>query len=131
MAQRLRVEPSWVLGIVIVAMRTLQQVELPDVDRMPLLPASSAGPPQSPMAAARRARDDSQGLLGFLRGRRRQWTVTFDEREPRRAFGLIDTQHLTTAAALDTRDYRGADPRCRRRRRFRCSAARARAAPAG
>ncbi len=38
--------------------------------------------------------------------------MTFDERQPARSFRLVDSQHLTTAAALDTRDYRRGDRRC-------------------
>ena len=38
--------------------------------------------------------------------------VTFDERGPANGSPSIASQHVTTAAALDTRDYRREDPRC-------------------
>jgi ferredoxin len=60
-----------------------------------------------------RARRRSRGFLGFLGGgASRQSLVTYDEREPSAKFPLIHSQHLTTAAALDGRDYRGRDARC-------------------
>jgi ferredoxin len=68
---------------------------------------------QSPDDIVRRRRkDDGQGVLGFLRGIKTQYTVTFDERDPAGRFTLVNAQHLTTAAALDTRDHRARDPRC-------------------
>lgn len=61
---------------------------------------------------AARARDDGQGLFGFLRGEFRRWTVTIDEQDPDGRFPLVHTQALTTAAAEDRRDWRARDPRC-------------------
>ena len=109
-AAALGVEPSWVVGITAVALRTLQQVGLPEGSgpRPPLPELRAEERPDE--VVAKRLKDDSQGLFGFLRGRRKEWTVTFDERRPDRSFRLIDTQHLTTAAALDTRDFRKDDP---------------------
>ena len=115
-ASRLAVDASWLVGITVVAVRTLQQAGLPESDIA--TPAGGTGPligvagDNPDRLAARREANDSQGMFGFLRGGRRQWTVTFDERPPRRGFRLIETQHLTTAAALDRRHYRGADQRC-------------------
>jgi len=108
----LGVEPSWVVGITAVALRTLQQVGLPDGSghRRPL--SELRGEERPDEVVAKRLNDGRQGRFGFLRGRRKEWTVTFDERRPDRSFRLIDTQHLTTAAALDTRDFRKDDPRC-------------------
>jgi ferredoxin len=61
---------------------------------------------------ARRRRDDGQGPLGFLRGFARRYSVTFDERSREGKFGLINSQHLTTAAAQDHREYHSRDSRC-------------------
>ena len=60
---------------------------------------------------ARRTRDDSQGLFGFLRGDRKVWTVTYDEQAAGASFPLVHSQHVTTAAGLDTRDHRARDER--------------------
>ena len=114
---QLRVAPAWLVGIVAVGVRTLQQAGLPEVAE------DSAGAPDTARLigwpethpdriVARRNKGTSQGVWGMLRGRRREWTVGFDERRADGAFRLIDTQHLTTAAGLDRRDYRSMDPRC-------------------
>lgn len=100
------------IGITAAGVRTLQQVGLTAFS------ASAAGSdaemrPQSPdQVLAGRARDDNQGLLGRFRGDRRRWTVTFREGSRGDSFALIHSQHLTTAAAMDPRDYRSRDPRC-------------------
>jgi len=108
-AARLGVDVSRVVGITAVAVRTLQQVG-PGSDVPAAVPATPAAE-HPDQIVARRTRS-GQGLWSFLRGRRREWTVTFDERSPKGSFPLIESQHLTTAAALDTRDYRSEDPRC-------------------
>ncbi len=116
LGERLQVDPSWLTGIVAVGMRTLRQAGLPAIDGIGDRPGGS-GPlvgrgASADEIVARRSRRGSQGVWGFLRGGRREWPVTFDERRPDGAFRLIDTQHLTTAAGGDTRDYRTHDPRC-------------------
>jgi ferredoxin len=60
----------------------------------------------------RRARNDSQGPLGFMRGLRKQWTVTFDESDPAATFPVISGQEIATAAQADKREYRSRDSRC-------------------
>src|SRR5262249_53711584 len=60
----------------------------------------------------KRQRDRSQGPLGFLRGAVKRYWVVFDERDREGRFELISTQHLTTAAALDKRDWHARDSRC-------------------
>lgn len=113
-AFRAGVDAAWTVGIAAVALRTLQQVGLP-----PLPDGQGSGPPAGCIGGSASpdeivaARDDlSQSWLTRLTRRRRQWAVTFDERLPRQCFPLIETQHLTTAAAADRRDYRSLDPRC-------------------
>jgi ferredoxin len=112
LSARLDVATSWVVGITAVALRTLQQVGLPEGSGSRHSLAELRSEPHPDRVVARRLKDGGQGLFGFLRGRRKEWTVTFDERRPDRTFRLIDSQHLTTAAALDRRDYRTNDPRC-------------------
>jgi ferredoxin len=107
-----RVDPSWLVGIAAVALRTLQQVGLPEPAATlatgdPLIGAADADPDRLVTSRSRRSR----GWFSFLRGSRRS-VVTFDERPPRRSFPLIASQHLTTAAASDVRDYRREDARC-------------------
>jgi ferredoxin len=59
-----------------------------------------------------RAKDDGQGLLGFLKGTKKEWTVTFDENDPSATFTAIQDQEVASAARTDTREYRSKDPRC-------------------
>lgn len=105
---------SLVLGISAVGLMTLQQVGLEafrvtsgqvEIPRH----LAQASPDQ---IVRQRARDDGQGLLGFLRGIRSEYTVNFDETDPSARFRLVNSQHLATAAAADTRDHRSRDPRC-------------------
>jgi len=108
------VSPTLTAGIALVGLRTLQQVGLEAMQTAPdTSPAAGrlhALTPDQVLAA--RARDDKQGLFGFLRGERKQWTVTLDERDPSASFTLINSQAITTAAAEDRRDWRARDPRC-------------------
>lgn len=108
-----------VVAIVAVGVRTVQQVGLdafaastpaehPTRARLTSTPRTAS--PDDVLDA--RARDDHQGLFGRFRGDRRRWTITFDENSPDGRFPLIHSQHITTAAGLDTRDHRARDPRC-------------------
>jgi ferredoxin len=102
-----RADERLVAGITFVGLMTLRQVG-PDAFRATrpseLDPAATSA--RSPEATvARRARDDGQGALGFLRSIRR-FSIVFDERRDDARFPILDSQHLTTAAAADTRDYR-------------------------
>ena len=101
-------------GLALVGLQTLQQVGL---ERMQTAPDSSPAAGRhhalsADQVLAARARDDGQGLFGFLRGDRKRWTVTLDERDPSASFPLINSQAITTAAAEDRRDWRDRDPRC-------------------
>lgn len=113
-AQSAGADPPLLVGITAVALRTLQQV---GPEALAASPGDVLGPgiyegKTADEVLALRQRQDPQGLFGFLRGNRKQWTVTFNERLPAARFPLIHSQHLTTAAALDARQYRAADPRC-------------------
>ena len=91
-----------------IGLRTLQQVG-PDA-----LAASPATP--SPRVCSRGERlircgqidggQEGRACSASCLERANSWTVTFDERLPEARFPLIESQHLTTAAALDRRQYR-------------------------
>lgn len=109
-ASRLKVDQSLVNGIAAVAFMTLQQVGVAAFKAAPGSIGNVAD--QSPEEIVRqRKRDDSQGLFSFLRPDK-MFTVTFDERDPLAKFKLINTQHLTTAAANDKREHHLREPRC-------------------
>ena len=108
------IDSSLLAGITAVALMTLQQAGAEVFEATPgavsLDPGVRRRTPEQVLRA--RARDDAQGMFGFLRGEKKIWTVTFDEQDPAGSFPLINSQHLTTAAAADARDHRARDPRC-------------------
>jgi ferredoxin len=107
------VDVDELLGITAIALRTLQQVG-------PAALAASDGVASAP--GAYRGRTADQVVQARGRPSQRPWrrlfqpvdrsVVTLDEREPSARFPIIHSQHLTTAAAADEREYRGIDPRC-------------------
>lgn len=109
-ASRLKVDKSLVTGIAAVAFMTLQQVGASAFKAAP--GNTTRVPDQSPEEIVKqRKRDDSQGLFSFLRPDK-IFTITLDERDPAAKFKLINTQHLTTAAANDKREHHLREPRC-------------------
>jgi ferredoxin len=109
-----RVDRDLVLGMSAVGLMTLRQVGPDAFAAAPgqvHLPAGVRA--RSPHQVLKdRARDDVQGVMGFLRGVRRRWTVTFDENDPDATFPVIEDQEIATAAQSDKREYRSRDVRC-------------------
>lgn len=109
-----RTDAEMLLGISAVALMTLRQsgpaafAAAPGRIHLPMI-ARRKSPHQ---VLARRGKNDWQGPLGFLRGVKKRWTVTFDENDPGARFPVINGQEIATAAQGDKRDYRSADPRC-------------------
>ena len=109
-ATRVKAEPSLLVGITAIAFMTLQQVGIAAFKASPgLVRAKLKKSPEQ--IIKERARDDSQGLFGFLRGEEKVYTITFDETDESARFKLINSQHLTTAAAADKRDHLRRDAR--------------------
>ncbi|MCA1815088.1 MAG: (2Fe-2S)-binding protein [Acidobacteria bacterium] len=113
-AERARADESLLVGISAVALMTLAQV---GQEKFAATPgeAKLGGrlARQSPAGILReRERDDSQGLLGFLRTTDRRWTVVWDENRDGARFKMVDRQEVASAAASDKRDYSQTDPRC-------------------
>lgn len=111
-ASRLNADQSLLVGITAVAFMTFQQVGHEVFREAPAKRDYQAIKMSPEQLLARRAVDDSQGVLGFLRTVNRQFTVTFSESNRDAAYKAINDQELTTAAALDKRDYRSQDSRC-------------------
>ena len=109
-----KVEPSLAGGIAAVALMTLRQVGLAEFRRTPgevLLDARHAR--RSPEQILReRARDDAQGLLGFLRTTDKSWTVVWDENDAERRFKAVNMQEVASGAATDKRPWHERDARC-------------------
>lgn len=109
-----RVDRDRLVGIGAVGLMTLRQAGAAAFARsagtIHLSSRARAMTPQQILK--RRARDDRQGIAGFLRGPTRRWTVTFDEDDPEATFRVIHGQELATAARDDRREYRSREPRC-------------------
>jgi ferredoxin len=108
------VEEPLVAGIAAVGLMTLQQTGLADFrsgSGASEIPAAFSKKSPAQILAARR-RDDRQGLMGIFHGIKARYTATFDERSSQGSFPVILQQHLTTASALDTREYPSSPRRC-------------------
>jgi ferredoxin len=113
-AQQVKVDRSLVVGITAVAFMTVQQVGLEAFEKSPgkmLIDARHKR--KSPEQVLReRAKDDSQGIFGFLRTVNKKWTVTYDENDDRAKYRMNHVQDLAWGAAEDrTRNWREIDPR--------------------
>jgi ferredoxin len=109
-AARLNVNKSLVTGIAAVAFMTLQQVGAAAFKAAPGKIGKVHN--QSPDRLVQdRARDDRQSLFSMFKPTK-EFTVTFDENDPKARFKIFNSQQLTTAAANDKRDYAQRDSRC-------------------
>ncbi len=113
-AERSKAPESLVVGITAVAFMTLTQVGLAAFKAAPgqmLIDHKRAK--RSPEQILReREKNDSQGLLGFLRTVNKRWTVTYDENDEAAKYKLNNLQDLAWGAADDrTRNWREIDPR--------------------
>jgi ferredoxin len=114
-ARRSKAEKSLVTGITAVAFMTVLQAGLTNfLDSPGTIDISRKQFKKSPEEILReRAKDDSQGLFGFLKTVDKDWTVTYDEADPRARFKLINAEELASAAARDqSQDWRKRDQRC-------------------
>ncbi len=109
-AKRAGVDSSLVIGITAVGFMTLQQTGTAAFKESTGEPVKKSK--KTPEAILReRAMDDRQGLFSFLKPDK-IFTVTFNENDSAARFKLINTQHITTAAANDKRDHHSRDRRC-------------------
>jgi ferredoxin len=109
-----KVEQSLVVGITAVAFMTIRQAGLEAFEK-------ASGEVRIDRKHARksaeqilseRAKDDSQGVLGFLRTVNKKWTVTYDENDDSAKYRLNHVQDLAWGAAEDrSKNWREIDPR--------------------
>ena len=113
-ARGAKVDRDLVLGITAVGLMTLRQVGPAAFAAAPvhIHLSSQARAKSVKQILGARAKDNSQGLFGFMRGIRKQWTVTFDENDATATFTAVQQQDLATAAQTDKREYRSKDARC-------------------
>ena len=109
-----RVEPSLVLGVTAVALMTLRQAGLEAFKQSPgkvlIYAKHSKKSPEEVLRA--RAKDDGQGIFGFLRTTDKRWTITWDENRDDRRFTALHHQEVASGAATDTRPWHETDERC-------------------
>jgi ferredoxin len=112
-ASSVKQDESLLVGITAVAFMTAQQVGMAAFKAAPgAIVIDKRHAKKSPdQILKERAKDDNQGLFGFLKTVDKEWTVTFDENEDSAKFKLRDTSDLAYAASSDKRDYRSRDPR--------------------
>lgn len=113
-AQDSSIDRSLLVGITAVAFMTVQQVGLTafknDPGRMLIEPKQAQRSPEQILRE--RAKDDSQGILGFLKTIDKKWTITFDENDPSAKYRMNNVQDLAWGAADDrSRNWREIDPR--------------------
>jgi ferredoxin len=113
-ANDLKKDESLLVGITAVAFMTLQQTGLAAFKAAPgTIHIDRKHAHRSPEQILReRAKDDSQGLLGFLRTVNKQFTITHDENDAKAKYKLREGQDLAWGAAEDrSRDWVAIDPR--------------------
>jgi ferredoxin len=113
-AEGTKVDESLLVGIAAVALMTVAQVGLAKFKASPgEVKVGGRFARQSPAQVLReRARDDSQGLMGFLRTTDKRWTVVWNENDDGARFQMVDSQEIASAAVTDRRDWSKVDPRC-------------------
>jgi ferredoxin len=109
-----KVDQSLAVGITAVAFMTVLQVGLSAFENAPneiLIPQKQASK-SADQVLRERAKDDSQGLLGFLRTVDKKWTITHDENDASAKYKMNNVQDLAWGAADDrSRNWREIDPR--------------------
>ena len=113
-ASELKKDESLLIGITAVAFMTVRQVGLEAFKAAPgTLAIDKKHVKQSPeQILNQRAKDDSQGWLGFLKTVDKQWTITWDENDSGAKYKLREAQDLAWGAAEDqSRDWTAIDPR--------------------
>lgn len=111
LSAKLHVETSLLTGITAVAFNMLQQVGMEALAKAQDRPATGKRPKESAAAIVGRRAEKHSGVLDFLKGAAREFTVTWDETRDGATFKAKLDQDFATAAATDKRDYRKVDYR--------------------
>lgn len=112
-AAKSKVDVSLVAGITAVAFMTLQQTGTAAFASPGKVEIDKRHARMSADQVLReRAKDDNQGLFGFLRTVNKKWTVTYDENDDKAKYVMNNIQDLAWGAADDrTRNWREIDAR--------------------
>lgn len=114
-AEKAKATESLTVGIVAVGLMTLVQSGFEQFK-------SATGAPKKPpglmskspaQIVAARAKDDSQGLLGFLKTVNKEWTVRYEAAESHGQFKLMNDEEIASGAARDqSQNWLEKDSRC-------------------
>jgi ferredoxin len=112
-AKSVKVDQSRIVGITAVAFMTVQQTGVAAFSKPGQMLLDKKHLRYSPEQILReRAKDDSQGLLGFLKTVDKKWTVKHDENDDKAKYRMNNMQDLAWGAADDrSRNWREIDPR--------------------
>ncbi len=115
LAKKLKTDKSLLVGITLIGLMILTQVGLEDFKKSPGKIEKPKGLlDKSPdQIIKERAKDDSQGLLGFLKTVNKEWTVRYDEKINGGKFKLFNDEEIASGAARDqSQNWLEKDPRC-------------------
>ncbi|MEP6635146.1 MAG: 2Fe-2S iron-sulfur cluster-binding protein [Acidobacteriota bacterium] len=113
-ASKSRLDPSLLVGITAVAFMTVRQTGVDEFKAAPgQVSIDTRHAKRSPEQILKvRAKDDGQGVFGFLKTVDKKWTVTHDENDEAAHYKLNNAQDLAWGAEADrSRDWRSIDPR--------------------
>lgn len=114
-AEKLKVERQMVNALVAIGLMTLNQV---GIDAFKSAPGEVEKPSgimaKSPnVVITERAKDDSQGLLGFLKTINKKFSVSYFAAHGSGKFPVMNEQEITSASANDrSQDWQSMDSRC-------------------
>ncbi|MFN2491486.1 MAG: 2Fe-2S iron-sulfur cluster-binding protein [Pyrinomonadaceae bacterium] len=113
-AGRLKVDEALLVGITAVGFMTAQQAGFTAFKNAKgeMLIDRKHARKSAEQVLRERAKDNSQGLLGFLRTIDKKWAITYDESDDSATYKMKHDQDLAWGAADDrTRNWREIDPR--------------------
>lgn len=114
-ADKSAVDVSVLVGITAAGVMTLRQAGGANFKSAPGTVDAAQGRFKSSPASilAERAKDDSQGMFGFLRTVNKEWSVNYDETNSSARFKLMNDEEIATAAQKDqSKNWIELDPRC-------------------
>jgi len=112
-AKKSKLDKSLMVSITAVAFMTIQQAGIDAFSKPGSVNIDKKHARKSPDQILRdRAKDDSQGLFGFLKTINKKWTVVHDENDDKAWYVMNNIQDLAWGAAEDrSRNWRELDPR--------------------
>ena len=114
-AEKLHVERQMVNAMVIIGLATLNQVGVEAFNAAPGEVEKPSGKmAKSPnVVIAERAKDDSQGLFGFLKTVNKTYSVAYSNGKLKGKFDIVNEQEISTASSNDrSRNWQEQDSRC-------------------